>query len=29
MNVEVTVPAEFQASIMGQLVRRRGTITNT
>jgi len=29
MNVEVTVPAEYQASIMGQLVRRRGTITNT
>jgi elongation factor G len=29
MNVEVTVPAEFQAPIMGQLVRRRGSITNT
>lgn len=29
MNVEVTVPAEFQAGIMGQLVKRRGTITNT
>jgi len=29
MNVEVTVPSEYQAPIMGQLVRRRGTITNT
>ena len=29
MNVEVTVPAECQSSIMGQLMRRRGTITNT
>ena len=29
MDVEVTVPAEFQAGIMGQLVKRRGTITNT
>ena len=29
MNVEVTVPAEYQSSIMGQLVRRRGSITNT
>ena len=29
MNVEVTVPMESQSSIMGQLVRRRGTITNT
>lgn len=29
MNVEVTVPSEYQASIMGQLVRRRGSITNT
>lgn len=29
MNVEVTVPAEFQSPIMSQLVRRRGSITNT
>lgn len=29
MNVEVTVPSEYQGPIMGQLVRRRGTITNT
>ena len=29
MDVEVTVPAEFQSGIMGQLVKRRGTITNT
>ena len=29
MNVEVTVPTDSQSSIMGQLVRRRGTITNT
>jgi elongation factor G len=29
MNVEVTVPAEYQSSLMGQLVKRRGTITNT
>jgi len=29
MNVEVTVPSEAQSSIMGQLMRRRGTITNT
>jgi elongation factor G len=29
MNVEVTVPSEAQSSIMGQLVRRRGTVTNT
>lgn len=29
MDVEVTVPAEFQAGIMGQLVKRRGTVTNT
>ena len=29
MNVEVTVPSECQAGIMGQIVRRRGTITNT
>ncbi|TNV85860.1 hypothetical protein FGO68_gene2702 [Halteria grandinella] len=29
MNVEVTVPSECQGSIMGQLVRRRGTVTNT
>jgi len=25
----LTVPSEFQAGIMGQLVKRRGTITNT
>lgn len=29
MDVEVTVPAEYQSSIMGQLVKRRGTVTNT
>ena len=29
MDVEVTVPIEFQSSIMSQLVKRRGTITNT
>ena len=29
MDVEVTVPMEFQAGIMGQLVKRRGNITNT
>lgn len=29
MDVEVTVPAEFSDGIMGQLVRRRGNITNT
>lgn len=29
MNVEVTVPSEYQSALMGQLVRRRGTITNT
>lgn len=29
MDVEVTVPIEYQGGIMGQLVKRRGTITNT
>jgi translation elongation factor EF-G len=29
MDVEVTVPSEYQAGIMGQLVKRRGSITNT
>jgi elongation factor G len=29
MDVEVTVPTEYQSGIMGQLVKRRGTITNT
>jgi len=29
MKVEVSVPVEFQAPIMGQLVKRRGTVTNT
>jgi elongation factor G len=29
MNVEVTVPMEFQGGIMSQLVKRRGSITNT
>ena len=29
MDVEVTVPIEYQGSIMSQLVKRRGTITNT
>ena len=29
MDVEVTVPVEYQGSIMGQLVKRRGNITNT
>lgn len=29
MDVEVTVPSEYQASIMGQLVKRRGNVTNT
>ena len=29
MDVEVTVPSEYQSSIMGQLVKRRGNITNT
>ena len=29
MDVEVTVPAEYQSNIMSQLVKRRGTITNT
>ena len=29
MDVEVTVPVEFQAGIMAQLVKRRGTITNS
>jgi len=29
MDVEVTVPTEYQGGIMGQLVKRRGTITNT
>lgn len=29
MDVEVTVPSEYQGSIMGQLVKRRGNITNT
>lgn len=29
MDVEVTVPVEYQGGIMGQLVKRRGTVTNT
>ena len=29
MDVEVTVPTEYQSNIMSQLVKRRGTITNT
>ena len=29
MDVEVTVPSVYQGSIMGQLVKRRGSITNT
>ena len=29
MDVGVTVPVEYQSAIMGQLVKRRGTITNT
>lgn len=29
MDVEVTVPMEYQGSIMGQLVKRRGNVTNT
>jgi translation elongation factor EF-G len=29
MDVEVTVPLEYQAGIMGQLVKRRGNVTNT
>jgi len=29
MNVEVTVPIEYQGGIMSQLVKRRGSITNT
>lgn len=29
MDVEVTVPMEYQPNIMAQLVKRRGTITNT
>lgn len=29
MDVEVTVPVEYQSSIMGQLVKRRGNVTNT
>lgn len=29
MDVEVTVPSECQSGVMGQLVKRRGTITNT
>jgi len=29
MDVEVTVPTEYQGGIMGQLVKRRGNITNT
>jgi len=29
MDVEVTVPAEFQGGIMSQLVKRRGNVTNT
>jgi len=29
MSVEVTVPVECQAGVMGQLVRRRGSVTNT
>lgn len=29
MDVEVTVPTEYQSNIMSQLVKRRGTITDT
>ena len=29
MDVEVTVPSEYQSAIMGQLVKRRGNVTNT
>ena len=29
MDVEVTVPIEYQGGIMGQLVKRRGSVTNT
>ena len=29
MDVEVTVPMEYQSAIMGQLVKRRGSVTNT
>ena len=29
MDVEVTVPQEYQSAIMGQLVKRRGNVTNT
>jgi len=29
MDVEVTVPMEFQGGIMSQLVKRRGSITNS
>ena len=29
MNVEVSVPTEYQNSIMGQLVKRRGNVTNS
>jgi|TARA_B110000285_G_C14493806_1_gene325117 elongation factor G len=29
MAVEVTVPAEYSGSIMGQLMKRRGSITGT
>jgi elongation factor G len=29
MDVEVTVPLEYQSAIMGQLVKRRGSVTNT
>mmetsp|Transcript_58061 Transcript_58061/g.79705 ORF Transcript_58061/g.79705 Transcript_58061/m.79705 type:complete len:90 (-) Transcript_58061:140-409(-) len=29
MDVEVTVPTEYQGGVMGQLIRRRGNVTNT
>lgn len=29
MDVEVTVPAEYQGGVMGQLLKRRGNVTNT
>ena len=29
MDVEATVPKEYQAEIVGQLVKRRGNVTNT
>ena len=29
MDVEVTVPAEYQGGVMSQLVKRRGNVTNT